>query len=104
MPKRIDLEQSFVEALKIEKIQYFGKIFSLDDTNLCADYIFDNNIVLVMDKYNKSKMANIQKFKKHHPEYNIIILTEKCDGFINDKCVSEIYDNASLKKLIKKLK
>lgn len=104
MPKKKDLEEIFVEALRKNKIVHSGKIFSMGDAAILADYMFGDMIVVFMDTETGTKVSNLSKFRKAFPQYKITLVTKDCEKFMGQCWFTEIYDGKSLEVLIKKLK
>ena len=104
MSKNKDLESIFLKAIKDNNIAYNGKVFNLGTTALCADYIFGDKVVIVMDKYIAAKVALLQEFHKQQHHYSILLLTNKCDKLIDGNYYTALYDLTGLPDLIKLLK
>jgi len=104
MPKSKDLEEVFVEALRKQKIGHSGKIFSMGDVNILADYMFGDRIVVFMDNVVESMVHKLTDFKHKYSHYEVILVTRCPKDFLEHKWFTEIYDGKSLKVLIEKLK
>lgn len=104
MPKKKDLEEIFVEALEKNHIFFTGKVFNMGASAILADYMFTDTMVVFMDSVVLTKVDNLKRFKKMFTRFEIILVTKNPNEFMGQNIFSEIYDESSLKDLIKKLK
>ena len=105
MPKKkdLDLEEIFLREIEKNHLLYTGKIFNMGNSALLADYMFGNTLVIFMDDVQQDKIDNIIEFKRCFVRFEVVLVTNNWDAFVDYKCFSEIYDGKDLPKLVKKL-